>query len=160
MKININETDEIRFSNYYVEIILENDDNLIFALIYTKKNGFCLSFENGLLCDFDCPDDIISGIDENSLIRELTVFEDGIITTNVKGENNHFSFSIKSIDVFESIGSQSSKIRISGNLLKYSKEVADLYGLDSNYAYDRSKAKTKIRTILKQNKIDDLNKFS
>lgn len=123
---------DIRFSNYGLELVLKNDDVLLFTLYYSNKYGASLLMESMVLEGNINPDDIINNINTEEIIKEIFISEDGISTLDVTGIRKNLPINIKEINVFD----KDSPFPIMGNLVKYNREIAGKYELNEILAYD------------------------
>lgn len=136
---------EIKYPNYCVIMTLKNDDILMFSLYCSERYGACLMVEDIPYNEFNTPDEIISGVGEEEILKELTILEDGINTVDVNGKMANLPILVKEINIYDN--EKYSKLRIAGNLVKYDRLVADKYELDEKYAYDYIKPNIRERKI-------------
>ena len=141
----MNNNIEIKYPNYCVIMTLKNDDILMFSLYCSERYGACLLVEDIPYDEFNTPDEIISSIGEEEILKELTIFDEGISTIDVNGMKANLPISVKEINIYDN--DRNSKLRIAGNLVKYNCLVADKYGLDEKYAYDYVKPNIRQRKI-------------
>lgn len=118
---------EVLFPNYYVELSLDNGDTLIFSLIYRKDGLFYLEKE----CSSD---DFDMEKHTKDIFKEITILSNKILMLDINDIENSITEKINGIVINDVPNSNDNYLKISGNLCKYSKEVAKLYNLDINYA--------------------------
>ena len=132
---------EVKFPNYGIEIILENDDILSFILYYSSKTRPYLLLEDTSPIKEIVPDKIISNISEERKLKELFIFEEGISTVDINEQIKNLPITIKKIKIYDN-----KAFKIAGNLVKYNQLVAEKYGLEKEYACNyNSKPKMKER---------------
>lgn len=125
---------DVKFLNYGLEIILDNEDTIIFTLLYSQKYGISLFQEDKPLSGDISPDDIISNINEDEIIKEIFILDFGINILDVTGQRKYLPINIKKIKIFNN--SNDNLFTIVGDLIKYNKETARKYNLDELHAYD------------------------
>lgn len=123
---------DIRFSGYGLELVLKNDDVLIFTLYYSNKYGVSLLAEDKPLEGDINPDEVINNINTEEIIKELFISEEGISTLDVTGTRKNLPINIKEVNVFD----KDSPFPLAGSIIKYNREIANKYGLNELYAYD------------------------
>ena len=145
-----NKNNGVKFPGYGVEIILKNDDALLFTLYYSKQYGVSLLVEDKPYEGNINPDEIMSNISEEEIIKEITILEKGISTLDAAGQRKKIPVNIKEIMIFEN--NRENAFTIAGSLVKYSKSLAEKYQLNEFLAYDyftllqgNNEVKTKIR---------------
>lgn len=132
--MNIEDSVEIKYPNYGVEITLDNEETLIFSLFYTPKYGTCLLLEDIPYGECVTPDELMANIKEEERLRELVILEDGISTLDVKGQRKNLPVMVKEINIFDN--DKNNDFKIAGSLVKYSTKMASKYELDEELAYD------------------------
>lgn len=132
--MNIEDSVEIKYPNYCVEITLDNEETLIFSLFYKPKYGTCLLLEDTPYGEYITPDELMANIKEEERLRELVILEDGISTLDVKGQRKNLPVIVKEINIYDN--DKNNDFKIAGNLVKYSTKVASKYELDEELAYD------------------------
>lgn len=125
---------EVKYPNYGVEITLSNNDVLLFTLFYTEKYGISLLVEDRPLEELNSPDEIISNINEEEILKEIVILEYGIGTLDVKGQRKYLPVEVKKVQIFDN--DRDNTFILAGDFVKYSKASAEKYELNQLYAYD------------------------
>lgn len=125
---------EVKYSNYYIEITLENDDVLIFSFLNSQKYGTCLLAEGITYIDYSTPDEIIASTKEEERLKELVILEEGISTVDVNEQRKNLQIKVKEVNIYDN--DRNNGFTLAGNLVKYNVDVATKYGLIEKAAYD------------------------
>lgn len=136
---------EIKYPSFCVELTLKNDDILLFTLYYSQEHGFCLLAEDEPCEDFTNPEELISNISKDSLIRELVIYEKSVNALDANGHDKVLPITVKEVKIYDN--NRTNGFTIAGNLVKYNQFIAEKYGLNPELAYDYIKPNIKSRCL-------------